>query len=67
MEINFSQMNSKINPYINTDEKKPNYIKGIPLEIISSSDNTLIVKLPKIHYIGDFDIILYDTIDYDSL
>lgn len=67
VEINFSQMNSKINPYINTDNKKPNYIKGIPLEIVSSSDNTLIVKLPKINYIGDFDIILYDTIDYDSL
>ena len=36
------------------------------MEIISQSKNTLIVKLPKVDYYGNFDIILYDAIDYDT-
>ena len=59
-------MNSKINPEIGESNPKLKTIKGIPLEIISQSDNTAVVKLPKLSYKGDFDIILYDTIDYDS-
>ena len=58
--------NAKINPSIESSEQKPTTIKGIPLEIVTAEQNSFIVKLPKINYNGDFDIILYDTIDYDS-
>lgn len=57
---------SKINPPLEGTEPKPKKIKGIPLETIKSEQNTFIVKLPKLNYKGDFDVILYDTIDYDS-
>lgn len=68
MEVfDYSGLNCKINPKINETNPKKSLIQGIPLEIISQSNNTLCVKLPKIDYEGDFDIILYDTIDYDSL
>lgn len=64
-EYNFDEL-SKVTPQIGESEPKPNTIKGIPLEIISQSNNNLRIKLPKINYKGDFDIILYDKIDYDS-
>ena len=64
--FSYEELNCKINPEIGESKKKPNSIKGIPLEVISQSDNTAVIKLPKISYKGDFDIILYDTIDYDS-
>lgn len=58
--------NSKVTPPLEESDSKPKTIKGIPIEIISQSKNTLIVKLPKIDYYGNFDIILYDAIDYDT-
>lgn len=64
--FDYSQTNSKINPKIGESNQKPSVIKGIPLEIISQSDNTLVVKLPNINYKGNFDIIVYDEIDYDT-
>ena len=57
---------SKINPQLEGNKPKPRKIKGIPIETINAEQNTFIVKLPKINYKGDFDVILYDTIDYDS-
>ena len=57
---------SKVTPKIEESEPKPKKIKGIPTEIVNQTDNTLKIKLPKINYSGDFDIILYDRIDYDS-
>lgn len=58
--------NSKVTPPLEESNTKPKTIKGIPMEIISQSKNTLIVKLPKVDYYGNFDIILYDAIDYDT-
>lgn len=58
--------NSKVNPKIGEDKAKKQTIKGYPLEVVSKSQNTLKIKLPKIDYAGDFDIILYDIIDYDT-
>ena len=58
--------NSKVNPKIGEDKAKKQTIKGYPLEVVSKSQNTLKIKLPKIDYDGDFDIILYDIIDYDT-
>lgn len=58
--------NSKITPKLDESNPKSKTIKGIPLEVIYKSDNTAKIKLPKINYYGNFDIILYDNIDYDS-
>lgn len=63
--INFGD-ESKINPALGESTPKPSSIKGIELEPISVGQNNFIIKLPKLNYKGDFDIILYDTIDYDS-
>ena len=54
-------------PKIGTTENKYPYIKGYELPIISQSDNLLTVKLENINYVGDFDIVICDSIDYDSL
>ena len=64
--FSYNTQNAKVNPKLEESKTKPKTIKGIPLTIISKSENILVVKLPKINYKGDFDIILYDTIDYDS-
>lgn len=64
--VDFSEMNSKINPKIGESSPKKSQVKGYPLEVVSQSNNTLTVKLPNILYRGDFDIVLYDTIDYDN-
>lgn len=58
--------NSKVTPKINESVPKEQIIKGYPLEIVYKNSNTVKIKLPKIDYQGDFDIILYDIIDYDS-
>ena len=58
--------NSKVNPKIGESQARKQSIKGYPLEVVSKSQNTLKIKLPKIDYDGDFDIILYDIIDYDT-
>jgi hypothetical protein len=65
--ISFDNDTSKVNPKIGESTQKPLRIKGLPLDVIHSERNVLIVKLPKIDYSGNFDIILYDTIDYDTL
>lgn len=57
---------SKIQPKIDEQKPKPSTIKGIPLEIVSKSSNAITVKLPNINYKGNFDIIVYDRIDYDT-
>lgn len=66
ISYNFDEK-SKLTPKLEESVKKPDTISGIPVEVISRSNNTLKIKLPKIDYKGDFDIILYDTIDYDIL
>lgn len=58
--------NSKVTPKLDESIPKSLIIEGIPLEVVSQSDNILRVKLPKIDYKGNFDIILYDEVDYDS-
>ncbi len=58
--------NSKISAPIDSSIPKKDTIKGIPLEIIKQSDNSLKIKLPNISYKGNFDIILFDEIDYDT-
>lgn len=63
--IDFGE-DSKIQPKIGQSTAKPNTISGIPLEIESQQNNTLVVVLPKTSYKGNFDIILYDEIDYDT-
>ena len=58
--------NGKIFPKIDESVKKSGIIKGIETKVISQSQNTLVVELPQLDYVGDFDIILYDEIDYDT-
>lgn len=36
------------------------------MTIVSQDNNTLVVELPKVNYQGNFDIIVYDEIDYDT-
>lgn len=57
---------SKVTPKLEDSKPKKNTIKGIEVEVVSQSDNTLRIKLPKIDYVGNFDIIVYDEIDYDT-
>lgn len=54
-------------PEIETTDKKKTIIKGFELPIVEQTDNILTVKLENMDYKGDFDIILCDSIDYDSL
>lgn len=54
-------------PKIGTNDNKVPYIRGYELPIVSQSDNLLTVKLENINYKGKYDIILCDSIDYDSL
>lgn len=56
----------KIWPVIDDDVPKPNKIKGLELKIISQGNNHLTFELPNIQYAGNFDIIVYDEIDYDT-
>lgn len=58
--------NSKITPKIDESNPKPSFIKGVPCEIIYKTENILKIKLPNIDYKGNFDIIVYDEIDYDT-
>ena len=58
--------NSKVSPKLGESNPKKSTIKGIEVEVVSQSDNTLRIKLPKIDYLGNFDIIIYDEIDYDT-
>lgn len=58
--------NFKITPQIGESTPKSTSFEGLPLEILYADNNKLTIKLPKIDYTGNFDIILYDTIDYDS-
>ena len=62
----FDQNNSKITPKIGESNPKPSLIKGIPLDIIEQSQNTIKIKLPNISYKGQFDIVVFDEIDYDT-
>ena len=57
----------KLFPVIETSEEKPKNIKGKELKILSKSDNLLQFELsiPN-NYKGNFDIIVYDDIDYDT-
>ena len=57
---------SKLTPKIGESTIKNATIEGIPIDVVYRSNNTLKIKLPKIDYVGNFDIILYDRIDYDS-
>ena len=58
--------NSKVSPKLEESKPKPSIIEGLELEVTSQSDNILRVKLPNINYTGNFDIIVYDEIDYDT-
>ena len=58
--------NGKIWPCIEQQMEKSKTIKGLQLKVINQSDNLLSIQLPDINYVGDFDIILYDEIDYDT-
>lgn len=58
--------NGKVWPIIGETKEKPNTIKGIEMTIVSQDNNTLVVELPKVNYQGNFDIIVYDEIDYDT-
>ena len=57
----------KIWPKIGTQEAKYPYIEGYELPITHQSDNLLTVKLENINYEGEFDIVICDSIDYDTL
>lgn len=54
-------------PKIGTDEEKSRTLEGYELPIEFQNDNKLTVKLEKINYGGEFDIVLYDSVDYDRL
>lgn len=54
-------------PKIGTLDSKRATIKGYELPIVSQSDNLLTVKIENIDYKGEYDIVLCDSIDYDSL
>lgn len=56
----------KVTPRIGESTPKQTTLKGIPVDVVYQTDNTLKIKLPKLSYTGDFDIVLYDRIDYDS-
>jgi hypothetical protein len=58
--------NSKVTPKLGESKPKKQSIKGIEVEVVYQSDNVLRIKLPKINYVGNFDIIVYDEIDYDT-
>jgi hypothetical protein len=57
----------KIWPIIETNETKYPFIRGYELPILEQDDNILRVKLDNIDYKGKFDIVLCDSVDYDSL
>lgn len=63
--FNFPQ-SSKVSPKINESKPKPSTIKGVPCQIVYKTQNTIKLKLPNINYKGNFDIIVYDEIDYDT-
>lgn len=56
----------KIFPKIGESTEKSAIIKGMKINVLSQSQNTLVVELPQIEYEGDFDILLYDEVDYDT-
>lgn len=56
----------KIHPKIGEHENKEKTIQGIEINIVSKSQNTLVIELPQIDYVGNFDIIVYDEVDYDT-
>lgn len=63
--IQFSS-DTKIHPEIDSDTPKPKIISGLPLQIISKENNTMVIKLPNTPYKGKYDIIVYDEFDYDT-
>ena len=65
-EFVFDDEISKVSPKLGESQPKPKTIKGFPIQITSQNNNTLVLKLPKLSYQGNFDIILYDTLDYDT-
>lgn len=57
----------KLWPVIGEETPKKDVIRGIPLNVVSQSKNVLTFELPTIEYTGEYDIIVFDEIDYDSL
>ena len=47
--------------------KKGDIIKGYKLNVLEQSNNVLTVDFKDINYIGNFDIVIADDTDYDSL
>lgn len=58
--------NGKIFPKIGESDAKLPVIKGLEQKIISQSDNFLTFELNVGDYTGNFDIIVYDEVDYDT-
>ena len=56
----------KIWPIIGEVNPKSKSIKGLELKIISQENNQITFELPNINYKGNFDIIVYNEIDYDT-
>lgn len=57
----------KLFPVIGSDKEKSDIIKGIEMKIVNQSDNflTFTLELPN-NYKGNFDIVVYDEVDYDT-
>lgn len=63
----YDNTRNKLWPVIGQQTGKYPIISGYPLQIVSQSNNTLVVQIGNIDYKGQFDVILYDQVDYDSL
>lgn len=60
--------NNNLFPYPNEKEEKPNEISGFLLNTVSKTDNQIIVKFDNLNALnGEFDIIVLNKIDYDSM
>lgn len=53
-------------PLRGTMEKKPCLVEGYPMNIVERSRNKIIVNFKDILYRGSFDIVVADTVDWDS-
>lgn len=51
----------------NTIEKKNSKVQGYMLPVVSQDMNNIVVDLQSFDYDDEFDLVVYDNVDYDSI
>lgn len=66
-ELKLDYRESELFPKEGTTEKKPHILRGYALKVVEKSANTMVIDLKDMDYTGEFDLAVYDNVDYQRL